>query len=1001
MRQTSEVPITATVIRDRNTRQVNGRGWLRWLNLRPEESERTFLMFAFYTLSSVGILWLEVSIAALFLGEYGAESLPWIYIASAAIGTGLGFIYSWMQRILPLHRVLVLTAALIAAPLLLVRLGLNPALLGGYTVFLMRLWLEAIYVINELNTSITANQLFTIREIRRTYPLISSGILAADVVSGLSLPLLRSWLGLPNVILLACLMLFAGAGILYYLTQKYRQFFPDSSRRRSQDKASDFATRRLRGPLRQYFGLVFAFFVMLQILALLLDFQYLSQLQQRPDASVEQIADFLALFSAILGSFELAMQWFLSGRIIAWKGVFVIMASPVLIAALSLFTLTGAISLFIGVLILKFMDELLRYTLVASISPVLFQPIPSSLRSRAQSVIRGIAEPLSAGLTGVGMLVTIELLQRALGPAPAISQHIQSLTFLIYTVAFALFWLLTVLLLQRKYIDVLVLSAERGQLSVVSDVDLPGLRRSVAEVLNRPSASEEEKKSYIELLTQTDPKNAADMLAPLLPKLSAARQHQSLEVMLKSPNLAYLDQVRSLIQQPLPPEVLALALRYVWLTDPNPNTSYLRPYLKPSINPVVRGTVASLMLRQGDSQQKAEATDTLRRMLTHKQEQERMMGCRALGEADYMQSLRLYIEPLLQDESLRVRCAMLEAIAATHSEEYYPALLRGLHYKSTREAAKHALVRLEGEVVPLLLNLAEDVYKPEVVRSHAWMTIGQIGTPQALEILVTRLMTSWGWNRYILLRTLLRLPQDVGVEAVLDTLGRSGIETLINQELQFLAHIYASLLDLDPELVTGEEAELLRRALRDAETDGVERLFLLMRLLYDSNKIQAAAFNLLSDSRESVARGLEILDNTLDIPNKQALLNILDRQADSEKLQSLAEFLPYKSMPPNERLRYLVELRHFLSDWALACCFHLARRSRWSLSPEQILVCLRDPTGFVREAVLAYLRVVSPATLQNLLPLLKDDPDPLVAAQVKEMMAELGLGSSLQRSALA
>ena len=48
--------------------RFSGNIWLRWLNLRPEESGRTFLMFAFYTLTSVGILWLEVSVAALFLG---------------------------------------------------------------------------------------------------------------------------------------------------------------------------------------------------------------------------------------------------------------------------------------------------------------------------------------------------------------------------------------------------------------------------------------------------------------------------------------------------------------------------------------------------------------------------------------------------------------------------------------------------------------------------------------------------------------------------------------------------------------------------------------------------------------------------------------------------------------------------------------------------------------------------------------------------------------------
>ena len=41
---------------------------------------------------------------------------------------------------------------------------LQAAVLGGYTIFLARLWLEAIHVVNELNTSITANQLFTVHE---------------------------------------------------------------------------------------------------------------------------------------------------------------------------------------------------------------------------------------------------------------------------------------------------------------------------------------------------------------------------------------------------------------------------------------------------------------------------------------------------------------------------------------------------------------------------------------------------------------------------------------------------------------------------------------------------------------------------------------------------------------------------------------------------------------------------------------------------------------------
>ncbi|WP_316434207.1 MFS transporter [Leptolyngbya sp. NK1-12] len=944
-------------------------------------------MFAFYTLSSVGILWLEVSVAALFLGEYGAESLPWIYIASAGIGTGFGFLYAWLQKWLPLRQVIVITAGLMAVPLFLFRLELHPALLGGYTIFLMRLWLEAIYVINEINTSITANQLFTIREIKRTYPLISSGILAADVLSGLSLPLLRSVIGLGNVIWLAGAMLCGGAAILLYLTQIYRQFFPDGSRRRTSDKPPDFTNRQVQGPLRRYIIWVIVFFVLLQILSLLLDFQYLSQLEQ--NVSVETIADFLALFSACLGILELITQWFVSGRMIERFGIFrVAQFPPLLILLLSGLSLTRLLPLFVGVILLKFVDELLRYTLVASTSPVLFQPLPEVQRGRVQSQVRGIAEPLATGLTGVSMLFVIWLFQGQLSWSTAVAQQWQSGLFLGCTALLAGLWWLTVHKMRAKYLEVLVLSADWGKLSL-SQVDAQRLKRELREVLNRPD-SQFDKDAYIDLLIRTDPKTASTILAPQLLNLSPELQRRSLEVMLKYPDPAYAGVIQTLMEQASRPDVLAAAMRYFWLTDPVPNLERLRPYCQLDVDPVVRSTATALMLRLGNPQQKAEATDILRRMLTHKQEQERRMGCLALADALYLQSLRLYIRPLLQDESLPVRCAVLEAIAATHAEDYYPALLRGLYYQPTREAAQQALVRLENDAIPLLQRLADNVYQPTVIRNQAWSTIGQIGTPEAIHILVTRLMTSWGPTRKILLQVLLRLPQEQGIDAVADELGRSGIETLMIQELQFLAHIYAARLDLATKS-TAKEIELLHRALRGCKIDAIERLFLLMQFLYDSDKIRAAAFNLQSDSRDDRARGLEILDNTLDIPKKQTVLHILDSVSKQEKLCYLAEFISYRPMKPQQRLRYLLDLRHFLSDWVIACCFHLARRAHWKLTGEQTLACLRSPTGFVREAVLAYLRAASPKALGQVLPALYNDPDPLVFAQVSQMMAELGL----------
>ncbi|MGA9379099.1 MAG: MFS transporter, partial [Phormidium sp.] len=641
---------------------------------------------------------------------------------------------------------------------------------------------------------------------------------------------------------------------------------------------------------------------------------------------------------------------------------------------------------------------------------VLFQPIPDNLRGNVETKARGIAEPVATGLTGVGILTVIWVLNWVSSNSSQ-TDKVNLLSWLIVlgVVLFSLVWLLTVWLLRSRYLDLLVLSAQRGQLSGVGEVDLRILKLAVVEALEGVTSSEADKRSCIELLTQIDPKNVGDVLAPLLKVLTPALQHQSLESMLIAPNTNYLPHVRALIGENvevkeedalgnqgfiscpnLQPDVLALALRYIWLTEPNPDLRALKPYLDPEIDPVVRGTAAALLLRLGNAVQKAEATSALRRMLTDPEEEERVMGCRALGDALYLQALRVNIPGLLQDKSLRVRRALLEAIAATHLEEYYPSLLRGLEYKSTREAAIRALERLENEAIPMVLNKATNIQKSDLIRRYAWDVLGRIGTKEARNVLVSNLMTAWGNTRRHILQILLKLPQEAGIDAVLDRLGRSGVETLIGQELMFMGQIYAAMVDLKAARLEVQEADLILKALQGDTADAAERCFLLMKFLYSPDTIQAAAFNFRSGSPSDMARGLEILDQTVDIFSKRELLTVLERHSEAEKLRNLTGIIAYQPLEARDRIRRLLSLRHFLSDWSLACCFHLARSLRWNLTAEPTLACLHHPTGFVREAAIAYLRVASPRALSELLPKLKQDPDRLVAAQVQQIMAELG-----------
>ncbi len=121
---------------------------LQWVNLRPEEGERTWMMFAFYMTVSVGLRWAEDSTIALFLEQYGATQLPWIYIASAVLGSNLVFLYSWLQKIFPLRWVIVAIIPLMVTPLFLLillrwEMQVQFPSIAMIVIFLLKIWADA------------------------------------------------------------------------------------------------------------------------------------------------------------------------------------------------------------------------------------------------------------------------------------------------------------------------------------------------------------------------------------------------------------------------------------------------------------------------------------------------------------------------------------------------------------------------------------------------------------------------------------------------------------------------------------------------------------------------------------------------------------------------------------------------------------------------------------------------------------------------------------------
>ncbi|MFM6133142.1 MAG: MFS transporter, partial [Sphaerospermopsis kisseleviana] len=100
--------------------------------------------------------------------------------------------------------------------------------------------------------------------------------------------------------------------------------------------------RRLETPLKRYVWQLFAFFALLQAIGLLIDFQYLRELNS--SLGEQQLASFLGVFGGLVGMCELTTQWFISSRLIEKLGVFFTAALLPLTVG---FLLPGAIS-FLG-----------------------------------------------------------------------------------------------------------------------------------------------------------------------------------------------------------------------------------------------------------------------------------------------------------------------------------------------------------------------------------------------------------------------------------------------------------------------------------------------------------------------------------------------------------------------------------------------------------------------------------------------------------------------------
>ncbi|GAA5034013.1 hypothetical protein GCM10011506_26960 [Marivirga lumbricoides] len=277
-----------------------------------------------------------------------------------------------------------------------------------------------------------------------------------------------------------------------------------------------------------------------------------------------------------------------------------------------------------------------------------------------------------------------------------------------------------------------------------------------------------------------------------------------------------------------------------------------------------------------------------------------------------VKNLYLLLE-LLKDANLLVRMEAIHSARQLKRHETWNILIDMLDSIQFAHAASAALIA-SGE--PVLQNLEAAFHKS--------------GQSDKIMISVIRIMAKIGGKEAErLLLKKIDFPDKRIVYEVLSGFAYTDFKAVGNQ-----AQIILQLIDEEigkaswnlaalTELPREEKYKSLRKAFKEELDKNYEQIFMMLSLVYDTQSVSLVKENILSETADGIAYGLELLDMFLTADLKPKLFPLADDISLSEKLSLLENYYPRKHYEPSELLNNILNRDYNqLSRWVKACALY-------------------------------------------------------------------------------
>ncbi len=905
-------------------------------NIRPEEQKKAIVMLLYSTcmIAAAFVVGRTVS-STLFLKRIDPKYLPFVYVASAIFVSLFSVIYTRIGDKLRQDRTIMISFAIFAVLILLLRGVLEVAansllLMGALYVFV-----EVIGTIAIIQFWIFANDVYTTREAKRLFAFIGAGGTIASMVFGGLVRTTVKAVGTPNLLFLIatlfiiCIFLVRQLGRMF--SEKLEEQLKIKKAPKDDLKKSNLIDDFNRLVKSNHLITIASSLVIISIVVVIIDYQFMITVRES-FGNENALAAFFGSFYLYTGVAAFVLQFFITTRLLERYGIlFALLFLPVILLLISVGVLVVSapkwiLSTTAGA---KGSDNVIRYSINNPTFQLLYLPVSADFRSRAKAMIDGIIKPVAAGFSGLLIFVLVMFISH------------KQLSFVVISMIFV--WILLIIQARRQYMLSLTDSIKKRKLDLYGST-LP-VDESTIKSLEKTLQGDNERNAFnaLELLAAVPDKNWDPIVIKLLSGNNNELKKRALKHLGREGNIECAYDVSTLFEDK-DPEVRAAALDAYCTIQGERGIMNIIDFIHDP-DPLIKSTVIASMIQHGGIDGILMAADELKTMLNSHDWKMRLGGARVL-EIVKVKQFYQPLETLLQDEDIRVQIGAIRAASEIKNSFLLPALVEKLSQRKTARTAAMALTRYREDAIQHLSLVLKDNDRNREVRMQLPRIIRHIGTQQCLNMLMKNLDVEDIGVRYNIITEIARMVQDNRLLAF-DT---KRIEELITDETKNYYQQIVILWELEGKI----EDQLLGEALQRRIKKTSQRLLALLSLIYSGYPIDSIAHGLGSYDASTRANSVELLDNILKSDIKRPILAIFE-DGNIEKKLNTGKTL-FNDLEEDSYIGWLGRLLKDQDQWIVSCTIYQVGVSRIKELQEDLEQFLYGKNHFHTETSLVALR---------------------------------------------